>query len=148
MEQTPDGFVFTVKASRYLTHIRRLRDIRRGVRRFYAPLSPLAKAGKLGPTLWQLPETFRRDDRLLAAALRGLPQGRHCLEFRHSSWFEPQVLDMLREAGVALVIGEDPFAFVDLIRRLEAGALYFFASFSDFRPAAGIRPVVAILPAP
>jgi uncharacterized protein YecE (DUF72 family) len=108
VEQTPPGFVFAVKASRYLTHIRRLRDIRRGVRRFYAPLSPLANAGKLGPTLWQLPETFRRDDRLLAAALRGLPQGRHCLEFRHSSWFEPQVLDMLREAGVALVIGDHP----------------------------------------
>ena len=48
VEQTPDGFVFTVKASRYLTHIRRLRDMKRGVRRFYAPLRPLARQAGSG----------------------------------------------------------------------------------------------------
>jgi uncharacterized protein YecE (DUF72 family) len=107
-DQTPPDFIFAVKASRYMTHIRRLRDVRGGVGRFYAPLAPLAEAGKLGPTLWQLPESFRRDDGVLRAALRALPDGRHCFEFRHPSWFEPQVLEMLRDSGVALVIGDHP----------------------------------------
>jgi uncharacterized protein YecE (DUF72 family) len=108
VEQTPPGFIFALKASRYLTHIRRLRDMARGVRRFYAPLEPLAEAGRLGPVLWQLPETFHRDDDALRFALRRLPEGRHCFEFRHPSWFAPQVLEMLRERGAALVIGDDP----------------------------------------
>jgi uncharacterized protein YecE (DUF72 family) len=60
---TPDRFTFAVKASRYLTHVRRLTDLDRGIRRFYAPLEPIAEAGKLGPVLWQLPEQFPRDDR-------------------------------------------------------------------------------------
>jgi uncharacterized protein YecE (DUF72 family) len=108
VEQTPPDFVFALKASRYLTHIRRLRDMKRGVRRFYAPLEPLAEAGRLGPVLWQLPETFHRDDDALRFALARLPEGRHCFEFRHPSWFAPRVLEMLRERGVALVIGDDP----------------------------------------
>jgi uncharacterized protein YecE (DUF72 family) len=108
VEQTPPGFVFALKASRYLTHIRRLRDMGRGVRRFYAPLEPLAEAGRLGPVLWQLPETFHRDDDALRYALERLPEGRHCFEFRHPSWFVPEVLESLRERGVALVIGDDP----------------------------------------
>jgi uncharacterized protein YecE (DUF72 family) len=108
LEQTPPGFVFSMKASRYLTHIRRLRDMRRGVRRFYAPLTPLTRSGRLGPVLWQLPETFRRDDEALAKAVRGLPEGRHCFEFRHPSWFDGDVLELLREHGVALVIGDHP----------------------------------------
>ena len=54
-EQTPDDFVFTVKASRYLTHIKRLTDMSAGVERFYERIEPLITAGKLGPVLWQLP---------------------------------------------------------------------------------------------
>ena len=108
VEQTPEGFVFAPKASRYLTHVRRLRDVRGGVRRFYAPLQPLTAGGRLGPTLWQLPETFRRDDKVLAHTLDALPEGRHCFEFRHPSWFEPAVLDLLREHDAALVIGDHP----------------------------------------
>jgi uncharacterized protein YecE (DUF72 family) len=107
-EQTPAGFVFALKASRYLTHIRRLRDLDRGVGRFYAPLGPLREAGKVGPILWQLPESFRRDDDVLNRALEALPDGRHCFEFRHPSWFEDEVLDALRAHGVALVIGDHP----------------------------------------
>jgi uncharacterized protein YecE (DUF72 family) len=108
VEQTPENFLFAVKASRYLTHIRRLRDMERGVRRFYDPLEPLAEAGRLGPTLWQLPETFRRDDGVLREALEALPGGRHCFEFRHPSWFDDEVMGMLREHRVALVIGDHP----------------------------------------
>jgi uncharacterized protein YecE (DUF72 family) len=60
MEQTPSGFLFTVKASRYLTHIKRLRGLRAGLKRFYARIAPLARSPKMGPVLWQLPENFRR----------------------------------------------------------------------------------------
>jgi uncharacterized protein YecE (DUF72 family) len=108
VRDTPDEFVFSVKASRYLTHVRRLTDLDRGIRRFYAPLAPLIEAGKLGPVLWQLPETFPRDDERLARWLDALPAGRHTIEFRHPSWFRTPVLDLLRGRGVALTIGDHP----------------------------------------
>jgi uncharacterized protein YecE (DUF72 family) len=108
VRQTPEDFCFAVKASRYLTHIRRLRDMGQGVERLYEPLQPLAAAGKLGPVLWQLPATFHRDDARLADALARLPPGRHTFEFRHASWFSPEVLAILREHEVALTIGDRP----------------------------------------
>jgi uncharacterized protein YecE (DUF72 family) len=108
VERTPDDFVFAVKASRYLTHLKRLTDLDRGIARFYERIEPMIEAGKLGPVLWQLPENFHRDDDRLAAALDALPDGRHCFEFRHPSWFEPAVYAMLRSHGVALVIGDHP----------------------------------------
>jgi uncharacterized protein YecE (DUF72 family) len=106
--RTPGGFVFSVKASRYLTHYRRLTDLDRGVRRFYERIEPLVDSGKLGPVLWQLPENFHRDDERLESALAGLPAGRHCFEFRHPSWFEPRIYELLRDHEVALVIGDHP----------------------------------------
>ncbi len=108
VEQSPDGFVFAVKASRYLTHIKRLTDLGEGVRRFYEHIEPLARSPKMGPVLWQLPESFHRDDDRLAAALEALPPGRHCFEFRHQSWFADDVYALLRERGCALVIGDNP----------------------------------------
>jgi uncharacterized protein YecE (DUF72 family) len=105
---TPDGFCFAVKASRYLTHVKRLGEIGQGVERFYERIEPLLPAGKLGPVLWQLPETFRRDDERLAGALAAVPPGRHCFEFRHPSWFSEDVYSLLRELGAALVIGDHP----------------------------------------
>jgi uncharacterized protein YecE (DUF72 family) len=108
VEQTPDHFVFALKASRYLIHMKRFTDMDRGVRRFYDRIEPLEGTPKLGPIVWQLPETFRRDDERLAYALRKLPRGRHCFEFRHESWFVPEVYDMLRGRRVALVIGDHP----------------------------------------
>jgi uncharacterized protein YecE (DUF72 family) len=106
--QTPPDFLFAVKASRYLTHIKRLLDIRDGIARFYEPIEPLIDAGRLGPVLWQLPENFHRDDRRLESLLELLPAGRHTIEFRHPSWFVPEVLDRLRARGVALTIGDHP----------------------------------------
>jgi uncharacterized protein YecE (DUF72 family) len=108
VEQSPDGFLFAVKASRFLTHVKRLTDMGRGVERFYACIEPLVESPKLGPVLWQLPGNFRRDDERLAAALERLPPGRHCFEFRHESWFAPDVYALLREHDVALVIGDHP----------------------------------------
>jgi uncharacterized protein YecE (DUF72 family) len=108
VEQTPPGFLFTVKASRYLTHIKRLTDMDGGVQRFYERIDPLLRSPKLGPVLWQLPASFRRDDERLAYALERLPEGRHCLEFRHASWFTEPVYELLRGRGAALVIGDRP----------------------------------------
>ncbi len=108
VRQTPQNFCFAVKASRYLTHIKRLADLDQGIRRFYEPLEPLLEAGRLGPVLWKLPENFHRDDDRLRGWLDALPPGRHTIEFRHASWFVPEVLDALRSHGVALTIGDHP----------------------------------------
>ena len=108
VEQTPEEFVFAAKASRYLTHVRRLREIEEGIGRYYERIEPLVDSGKLGPVVWQFPATFRRDDELLAEALAVLPTGRHCFEFRHESWFTPEVYGLLGRHGAALVIGDHP----------------------------------------
>jgi uncharacterized protein YecE (DUF72 family) len=108
VSQTPPGFLFAVKASRYLTHIKRLAGIEDGIRRFYDPLEPLVEAQKLGPVLWQLPENFQRDDARLGGWLELLPGGLHTIEFRHPSWFVPEVMESLRVRGVALTIGDHP----------------------------------------
>jgi uncharacterized protein YecE (DUF72 family) len=106
VEQTPAGFLFAVKSSRFLTHMKRLTDMERGVQRLYTPLEPLIESGKLGPVLWQLPERFHRNDERLAFALERLPPGRHTFEFRHPSWFCEDVYALLREHDVALAIGD------------------------------------------
>lgn len=106
VRDTPASFIFAVKASRYLTHVKRLTDLDQGIQRFYDPLEPLLQAGRLGPVLWQLPENFHRDDARLHAWLAALPGGRHTIEFRHPSWFVPAVLNALREHRVALTIGD------------------------------------------
>lgn len=106
-EQVPGGFLFAVKASRYLTHMKRLHEIGEAVARFWEPLEPLRRSRRLGPVLWQLPESFARDDDLLAAALGRLPRADHCFEFRHPSWFAAPVRELLAEHGASLAIGDD-----------------------------------------
>jgi uncharacterized protein YecE (DUF72 family) len=108
VESAPEAFVFAVKASRYLTHVRRLREVGPGLERFFGSIGPLVASSKLGPILWQLPESFRRDDDRLARVLDRLPPGRHAFEFRHPSWFEPDVYALLRGRRAALVIGDHP----------------------------------------
>jgi uncharacterized protein YecE (DUF72 family) len=107
-EQTPPDFVFAVKSSRYLTHVKRLTELGPGVERFYERIEPLIEAGKLGPVLWQLPANFHCDLERLRAALAQLPPGRHCFEFRHPTWFNEDVYAALRRRGAALVIGDHP----------------------------------------
>lgn len=108
VEQTPSEFVFAVKSSRYLTHVKRLSDMKQGISRFYERIEPLIEAKRLGVVLWQLPESFRRDDQRLTQALGELPAGRHAFEFRHESWFVPEVYSLLREHDAALVIADHP----------------------------------------
>jgi uncharacterized protein YecE (DUF72 family) len=108
VQQTPERFTFAVKASRYLTHIRRLRDVTDGVARFYERIEPLAENRRLGPVLWQLPGNFKRDDERLHGWLQALPDGQHTIEFRHPSWFVAPVMTALRTHNVALAIGDHP----------------------------------------
>ena len=103
---TPSGFCFAVKASRYLTHVKRLRDLPPGIERFFERIEPLRDARKLGPVLWQLPPRFKRDDERLAAALDALPPGRHAFEFRDETWFAEDVYALLRDYGAALVVAD------------------------------------------
>jgi len=135
---TPPNFLFAVKSSRYLTHVKRLRELGSGIELLYERIEPLVRSSKLGPVLWQLPATFRRDDDRLGAALERLPAGRHCFEFRHESWFAPEVYELLRRHEVALVIGdhpERPFQNYELTAdwtfiRFHAGARGFRGNYS------------------
>jgi uncharacterized protein YecE (DUF72 family) len=110
LDATPPGFRFAVKASRYLTHMKKLADLDQGLGRFYDAIAPLAASPKLGPVLWQLPGWFARDDDRLGDALNAITArpGLHAFEFRHPSWFAPPVYDLLRWHGVALVVGDHP----------------------------------------
>lgn len=107
VDQTPPAFVFAAKASRYLTHLKQLRDLPRHLALLLERLRPLVDSPKLGPLLWQLPPTFRRDRERLAEALAQLPtEIRHAFEFRHESWFDQEIFDLLRDHAVALVIAD------------------------------------------
>ena len=125
VEQTPERFVFAVKVSRYLTHVKRLTQLEGGLELLYERLAPLVDAGKLGPVLWQLPASFRRDDERLAGALEAIAgrPGRHAFEFRDPSWFVPDVYGLLRAHDVPLVVADDrrrPFT----TREITAGWTY------------------------
>jgi len=92
-----------------VTHIKRLRETGSHLQLLLDRIEPLVRAGKLGPLLWQLPPTFKRDDRRLAGALAEYPRDlRHAIEFRHPSWFAAEVMEALRANGVALVIAHRP----------------------------------------
>jgi uncharacterized protein YecE (DUF72 family) len=106
-EAVPDDFLFAIKGSRYLTHIKRLGDTGESLDRF---LDMVALFGdKEGPVLWQLPRTLERDDDLLAAFTSALFGGRrHVFEFRHESWYCREVFDILERAGAALCIPDRP----------------------------------------
>lgn len=133
-QQTPDDFVFSVKAPRYITHIKRLREIE-------APLANFLASGvfglkeKLGPMLWQFPPSFRFDAGLFEAFLAQLPHDteqavrlakdcearmkgrslletdrkrvmRHAVEIRHQSFVDEAFVALLRRYGVALVVAD------------------------------------------
>lgn len=95
--QTPPGFAFACKGSRFLTHMKRLLDVSRGPARFFERVAPLGD--KLRVVLWQLPPQMSRPDaarldRFLGALPRD-PGVRHAVEFRHENWYEPAICDVL-----------------------------------------------------
>jgi uncharacterized protein YecE (DUF72 family) len=131
---TPKGFVFAVKGGRFITHMRKLRDVEEPLANFLASgLFNLRE--KLGPILWQFPPTFRYDRARLEPFLELLPHDtesasrlarrrapwmkgrtrlaidaprplRHAVEIRHESFLTPDFIELLRTHGVALVIAE------------------------------------------
>jgi uncharacterized protein YecE (DUF72 family) len=111
-ERTPEGFVMAVKASRYLTHIRRLRDPREPVELFWSRARRLGP--RLGPVLIQLPPKFGLDLERLADLLNVVPNGmRAAFEFRDPTWMVKQVYELLDRAGAALVLADRPGARID-----------------------------------
>jgi len=102
-EQSPDGFLFAVKASRYLTHIKRLKDPHEPLERLLDNAAGLGE--KLGPLLFQLPPNFGPDlDRLRDLLELRKAADRWTIEFRHAGWFSDAVLELLRASNVALCI--------------------------------------------
>lgn len=102
-EATPEGFQFAVKASRYITHIRRLQDVGGEVQLFRERAEHLGP--KLGPVLFQLPPTQQLDLPRFTKFLPLLsPDRRWVLEFRHASWHRAEVYRLLADHGIALCI--------------------------------------------
>jgi uncharacterized protein YecE (DUF72 family) len=100
-ERTPDDFIFAVKMSRYLTHIKRLKDPQEPVERFFKHASHLGP--KLGPVLIQLPPTMQVDANALDETLSLIPKGaRVAVEFRHETWWIDEVRAILERHGAAL----------------------------------------------
>jgi uncharacterized protein YecE (DUF72 family) len=106
-EQVPPEFRFILKASRRITHNSRLAEEDGSLEYFLRAVNPLGE--RLGPTLFQLPPTFKKDVARLGDFLSRLPKRwMAALEFRHASWFDDEVYDLLRLHDVALVaVDED-----------------------------------------
>jgi uncharacterized protein YecE (DUF72 family) len=112
-EQTPSGFIVTVKASRFITHLKRLRDPEEPVALFWERATGLGD--RLGPVLFQLPPRFRAEPDRLRRFLGVLPKElRPAFEFRDDSWLTDDVFALLEEAGAALVWPDRPGSKADL----------------------------------
>jgi uncharacterized protein YecE (DUF72 family) len=104
---TPETFKFAPKAHMRITHLSRLKNVESFTQAFLAALEPLRAAGRLGPILFQLPETFRCNATVLGDFLNTLPREYACaFEFRHPSWFVEEVFALFRTHGAALCIAE------------------------------------------
>ena len=109
--QVPDGFTFAIKASQRITHFARLKPESKDTLQYL--LQNISLLGdKLGPVLFQLPPNMQKDLDRLRTFLDFLPHGRRfAFEFRHSSWFDEDVVDALRAKDAALtIIDQDDFA--------------------------------------
>jgi uncharacterized protein YecE (DUF72 family) len=115
--QVPAAFLVAVKASRFLTHMKRLRDADEPIERLFVRAAALER--KLGPVLYQLPGNFTRDPSRLDSFLAALPRTRrglrlrHVLEFRHPSWYVSETFDLLERRGVALCLHDKQGSEID-----------------------------------
>lgn len=104
-DDVPESFCFAVKATRRITHQKKLADVGADIAQLFGVIDVLG--GKLGPVLFQLPPFLKKDLGLLQAFLAELPSGRRAaVEFRHPSWFADDVYGALSERNVALVAGD------------------------------------------
>jgi uncharacterized protein YecE (DUF72 family) len=103
--RTPADFLMAVKVNRYITHIRRLREVSEPVERFLSHARRLGR--KLGPVLLQLPPNLRADVGALEETLAAIGSGpRVAVEFRHGSWYSDQTRAVLERAGAALCLAD------------------------------------------
>lgn len=101
--QVSDDFLFSIKASRYLTHQKRLHDCKESINLFYQRIQDLHP--KIGPILFQLPPSFKADKELLSEFIKNLKHSYlHVLEFRDESWFVDEIYELLKKHGIALCI--------------------------------------------
>lgn len=104
---SPVNFTFAVKVSRFITHIKRLKNSKEAVENFITRARILKE--KLGPLLYQLPPSMHRNDPVLASFLSSLPQDmKHVIEFRHQSWLDEKVFEILREHNAGLCVFDMP----------------------------------------
>lgn len=104
-DTVPDGFRFAWKASRFITHYRRLKIDDHGLNLLRSRLDLLGD--RLGPVLFQLPPQMKADRERLAGFLDRLwPDLSYVFEFRHDSWYVPEILDLLREHDAALCLSD------------------------------------------
>jgi uncharacterized protein YecE (DUF72 family) len=107
IQDTPEHFRFGIKAHQVITHIKRLKGTEDFVPRFLATIEPLARIGKLGPVLFQLPPNLKADEALLKDFLASLPRTLlAAFEFRHPSWFADSTWELLKSHNVALCVAE------------------------------------------
>jgi uncharacterized protein YecE (DUF72 family) len=103
--RAPPGFIFAWKVSRYVTHNKKLKDCADSVALVFGRMAALGES--YGPALIQLPPSLHRNDERLAHFLTLLPAGgRHTVEFRHPSWYDPAVFEILQAHDTALCISD------------------------------------------
>ena len=113
-QKTPPSFKFTLKGSRLITHIKKLKDTGELVKGFYRLAESLQE--KLGCFLWQMPPSIKIDLKLLEGFLRQLPRSyRNVIEFRHKSWYVEEVYQLLKEHQTAFCMVSAPSLPADAI---------------------------------
>ncbi|GAI73766.1 unnamed protein product [marine sediment metagenome] len=126
-ESSPANFTFAVKVSRFITHIKRLKNTEEAVEKFISRAKILEE--KLGPLLYQLPPNMRRNDETLESFLVTLPRGlKHVVEFRHQSWLEEKVLEILHKYNVGFCIFDMPSASCPLVATADFAYVRFHGS--------------------
>lgn len=129
---TPAAFVFGLKAPKRITHDARLRDVDEPLRYFCDTIRALGP--KLGPVLFQLPPTFRKDLDRLGDLLARLPPALRCaFEFRHASWFAGDLYDLLRTRNAALCVADTEAGTTPLVPTADFG--YFRLRDEGYAPA-------------
>lgn len=105
--ETPDDFTFTLKGSRYITHMKKLKNVEEYVQNFYDQAQVMGD--KIGCILWQLPPNLHRNDEKLKAFCNALSSNFHnVIEFRHESWFVEDIFDILKKYNVGYCIISTP----------------------------------------
>jgi len=126
-ESTPDNFIFAVKVSRFITHIKRLKNLDSAVENFLSRACLLKK--KLGPLLYQLPPNMKRNDEVLENLLSSLPQKyHHVFEFRHESWIDDSVFHILQQYNAGLCVFDMPGFTCPLVATSDFAYIRFHGS--------------------